>query len=165
MSDKPNSGNSDELEKDDEFIKPISEEEGLKSAESFFKSETNRDNNDISLEEDKEFVKYLKFRKKAKDLGLEEFSTTTINYQGGVHIKDSNVKNHGNIAGNDQTVHSNINSGGFSGGFHEKSFNDNESTESIEAIFDRCEDIEQRSFIIALAVLNGCKYNVAPIQG
>ena len=120
MSDKPNPGNSDELEKDHGSIKPISEKEGLKSAESFFKSEGNKDN-DVTLEEDKEFMKYLKFRKKAKDLGLDEPLTTTINYQGGVHIKNSNVKNHGNIAGNDQTVRSNINSGGFSGEFHEKS--------------------------------------------
>jgi hypothetical protein len=159
MSDKPNSSDSNkENEKDNESLKPVSEEEGLKSAENVFKTEGKK-TDDSSLDEDefyKFFFYYLKSRKKLKDLGMDEPSFTTI-YQGGNHFANCNVENHGNVVGNDQAIHSNINTGGFSGEVRDKS-SDRESAESIESVFDRCEDVKQRSFMIALAALNGCNY-------
>jgi hypothetical protein len=157
MNDNPTSDDSNKEKIDEESIKPISEEEGLKSAESIFKTEGKKSENPGS-DEDKEFLKYLKFRKKAKDLGLDESSFTI--YQGGIHITDSNVENHGNFVGNDQTIDSSLNTGGFSGEVRNKSSDRNESLESIESVFDRCEDIKQRSFMIALAALNGCNYRI-----
>jgi hypothetical protein len=159
MSDKASSGDSNnEDERDKEFLKPVSEEEGLKSAESVFKSEGKKNDNS-SVDEDKEFLKYLKCRKKAKDLGLDDPSFTTFYYQGGVHFANSNVNNHGNVVGNDQAIHSNTNTGGFSGEVRDKPSNI-ENAESIESVFDRCEDSKQRSFMIALAVLNDCNYRI-----
>lgn len=159
MSDKLTSNNSNnENDNNGESIKPVSEEEGLKSAESAFKVEGNKAE-DLSLDEYKEFFKYLKYRQRAKDLGLDDPSFTTI-YQGGVHIKDSNVENHGNMVGNDQTTHSSTNTGGFSGEVSNRSSDNKESIESIELVFDKCEDIKQRSFMIALAALNGCNYRI-----
>jgi len=167
MIDKPTSDDSNnptsddsnnEDKRDDESIKPGSEEEGLKSVQSLFNAEGKK-TEDSSLGEDKEFLKYLKFRKKAKDLGLDDPLFTTI-YQGGIHITDSNVENHGTIVGNDQTVHSSTNTGGFSGEVTDKSSDNKESIESVESVFDRCEDIKQRSFMIALAALNGCNYRI-----
>ncbi|MEG4997122.1 hypothetical protein [Microcoleus sp. B4-D4] len=157
MSNKPTSDDSND-DRDDESIKPISEEEGLKSAESVFKAKGNK-TEDSSLDEDKEFLKYLKYRKKAKDLRLDEPLFTTI-YQGGIHITDSNVENHGNVVGNNQTTHSNANTGGFSGEVKDKPLDNKENIESIDSVFDRCEDIKQRSFMIALAALNGCNYRI-----
>jgi hypothetical protein len=159
MSDKPASGDSNnENKSSEESIKPVSEEEGLKSAESMFKAEGDKAE-DSSLDEDKEFLKYLKFRKKAKDLGLDDPRFTTFYYQGGVHFTNSSVENHGNVVGNDQTFHSNAGTGGFSGETKDR-LPDEENIESIEVVFDRCEDVKQRSFIIALAALNGCNYRV-----
>jgi hypothetical protein len=159
MSDKPTASDSNnENENSEESIQPVSEEEGLKSAKSVFKTEGDKAE-DSSLDEDKEFLKYLKNRKRAIDLGLDDSSSTTFYYQGGVHFANSNVENHGNVVGNDQTIHSNVGTGGFSGEARDKS-PDKESIASIESVFDRCEDVKQRSFMIALAALNGCNYRV-----
>jgi hypothetical protein len=155
MSDKSASGDTNN-ESDNESIKPISEDEGLKSAESIFKAEENKAE-DSSLDEDKEFLKYLKLRKKAKDLGLDDPRFTTFHYQGGIHLTNSNLENHGNMAGDDQTIHSSLDTGGFSGEARHK-LPDKEGIESIEAVFDRCEDVKQRSFMISLSALNGCNY-------
>ncbi len=158
MSDNPDLGDSNnENERDNEPLKPVSEEEGLKSAESVFKSEGNKAE-DSNLNDDKEFLKYLKFRKKAKDLGLDDPFFTTI-YHGGIHLANSTLENHGTVVGNDQAIHSNTNTGGFSGEVRDKLSN-RESAESIEAVFDRCEDVKQRSFMIALAALNDCNYRI-----
>jgi hypothetical protein len=159
MSDNANSGDSkNENEREQESLKPVSEEEGLKSAESLFKSERKK-NEDSSLDEDEEFFnKYLKCLKKAKDIGLADPSFTTIYYQGGVHFANSNVNNNGNVAGNDQAIHSNTNTGGLSGEVRDTTSKEN--AESIESVFDRSEDIKQRSFMIALAVLNDCNYRI-----
>jgi hypothetical protein len=162
MSEKsPSSDSKNDKKKDDEFIQPVSEEEGLKSAESVFKVEgkANR-TDDPSLDEEKEFFKYLRFCKMAKDLGLHDPISTTINYRGGVHFANSNVENYGNVVGNDQTIHSNTSTGGFSGEVRDKQPSDRESLESIDSVFDKCEDVKQRSFMIALAVLNGCNYRI-----
>jgi hypothetical protein len=159
MSYKPSSSDSNnENEIDNESLKPVSEEEGLKSAESIFKSEGKK-TEDSSFDEAKEFLKYLKFRKKAKDLGIDDPGSTTFYYQGGVHFKNSNVENHGNVVGNDQEIHSNTNTGGFAGEVRDES-PDRESLESIDSVFDKCEDVKQRSFMIALAALNGCNYRI-----
>jgi hypothetical protein len=146
MSDKTTSSDSNnENESSEESIQPVSEEEGLKSAKSVFKAEGDKAE-DSSLGEDKEFLKYLKYRKRAKDLGLDESTSTTFYYQGGVHFKNSNVENHGNVVGNDQTIHSNIGTGGFSGEARDKS-PDKESIASIESVFDRCEDVLRYAFL------------------
>lgn len=155
MNDKLASGDSSN-ESDDKSIKPVSEEEGLKSAESMFKAEGDKAE-DSSLDEDKEFFKYLKNRKKAIDLGLDDPKSITFHYQGGIHLTNSNLENHGSIAGNDQTIHSNPGTGGFSGEARDNSPH-KESIESIETVFDRCEDVKQRSFMISLSALNGCNY-------
>lgn len=152
MSDKSVSNYSNNEKESGEAS--VSEDEGLKSAESVFKAERDKD----EANEDKEFLKYLKNRQKAKDLGLDEPRFATY-YQGGVHFTNSNVENHGNVVGNDQEIHSNIGAGGFSGEASDKS-SDKEISKSIEEIFDRCEDVKQRSFIIALAALNGCNYRL-----
>jgi len=99
----------------------------------------------------------LKNRKRAKDLGLDDSNSTTFYYQGGVHFANSNVENYGNVVGNDQTIHSSVGTGGFSGEVKDK-LSDKESSVSIESVFDRCEDLKQRSFMISLAALNGCNY-------
>lgn len=157
MSGKQTSSDSNnENENGEESIQPVSEEEGLKSAKSVFKAEGDKAE-DSSQDEDKEFLKYLKNRKRAKDLGLDDSSSTTFYYQGGVHFTNSNVENHGNVVGNDQTIHSNVGTGGFSGEVNDKS-PDKEGISSIEAVFDRCEDLKQRSFMISLSALNGCNY-------
>jgi hypothetical protein len=138
-------------ESNDGDVDAVSEKEGLKSAEKIFKTEKS-ETKDSTPNEDREFNTYLKHCKRAKDLGLND--PTTI-YQGGLHIKDSNLKNYGNIAGNDQTIYTDspiI----FSGEPGNESINE----KKIEAVFDDCEDIEQRSFMIALAALNGCNYRL-----
>lgn len=163
---KPDIGNSNESDisnsdldgKTNESVKPFSQENGLKSAEKVFKNEGDEAKNS-SLDEDTEFLKYLRFRNRAKELGLDDPSLTTI-YQGGIHIKDSNVENHGNVVGNNQTTHSNSKTGGFSGEVLEKSLDNNKTIESIESVFDECDNIKQRSFMIALAALNGCNYRI-----
>lgn len=157
MSEHSTSGDSQGNE-NDEFVKPVSEEEGLKSAESIFKAESNKVE-ESGLDEDKEFLKYLRFRKRAKELGLDDPSFTTI-YQGGIHIKDSNLDNYGNLVGNDQAIDSNANTGGFSGATRDIKLNNQGTIQSIESVFDTCDDIKQRSFMIALAALNGCNYRV-----
>ena len=159
MNTQPSSDDSyNEDERDDESNEAVSEEKGLESAQSVFQGKGSN-TEDSSLDEDKEFLKYLKFRQKAKELGLDNPSFTTI-YHGGVHFTDSNVENHGNVVGNDQTIDSNINTGGFSGQTKSQLSDINEKIESIEAVFDNCEDIRQRSFMIALAALNGCNYRI-----
>lgn len=137
----------------------VSEEEGLKSAESVFKEARDR-SEDSALEEDREFMKYLRFRKRAKELGIDDPSFTTI-YQGGIHISDSTVENSGNFVGNDQLLHPTPNNsvGGFSGEPSEQACKDS-NLESIERIFDECDSTEKRSFMIALAALNGCNYRI-----
>jgi GUN4-like len=134
MNDNPTSDDSNKEKIDEESIKPISEEEGLKFAESIFKTEGQKAENPGS-DEDKEFFKYLKFRKKAKDLGLDDPSFTTI-YQGGIYISDSNVENHGNFVGNDQTIDSSLNTGGFSGEVRNKSSDRNvlEASQRLQSI-------------------------------
>jgi hypothetical protein len=136
--------------------KLVSEEEGLKSAENIFKDVKDRPE-DSAPDEDKEFVKYLRFRKRAKDLGIDESSFTTI-YQGGVHIADSTIENSGSFVGGDQTTRRDPDvTGGFSGK-HVGSSSRNGDADSIETVFDQCDSVEQRSFMITLAALNGCNY-------
>jgi hypothetical protein len=158
MSDKPSSGDSNnENEKDNESLKPVSEEEGLKSAESVFKAEGNKAEDSI-LNEEKEFFKHVQYFRKMQDIGL--YSPSVINnYHNGVHFSNSNVENHGNVVGSDQAIHTNTNRGEFSGEVRDKS-SDRENAESIESLFDKCEDVKQRSFMIALAALNGCNYRI-----
>jgi hypothetical protein len=138
-------------ENDDEAVNTVSEEEGLKSAEKIFKTEENKAE-DSTLNEDREFLIYLKHCKRAKDLGFND--PTTI-YQGGLHIKDSNLENYGNIAGNDQTIYT-----GSPIIFSGETGNESVNEKKIEAVFDECEDVTQRSFMIALAALNGCNYRL-----
>lgn len=171
MSDKAIPNNPSKAEKDDEPIKSVlkvseeegpkpsqvSEEEVLKSVQNRFKADNRSE--DTSLE-DKEFIKYLRFRKRAKEIGLDDQQPSVINnnyYDGGIHINDSNVENYGDVVGNNKTT---TNTGGFSGEVRSKAPNDEENVQSIEAVFDRCEDIKQRCFIITLAVLNGCNYRI-----
>ncbi len=147
-------------EKPDESNKPISEEEGLNFAKRVFKSEKTQDE-ELNSDEEKEFFKYLKdrqkYRQKVKALGLDDSPTI---YYGGIHINDSTVENHGNLVGNDQNSHTNTNTGGFSGQATEKAEDTPEDTASIESVFDKAEDIKQRSFMIALATLNGYNYRI-----
>ena len=160
MTDKLNpdlqssSQSSEFADSEDEngVIKPISEQEGLKSAEKFFKIDENK-TEDTSIDEDREFLKFLSYHKRAKDLGLDAPSTTI--YQGGVHFKDSNLQNYGNILGNDQSVSSNSSTQEMG-----ESENTSNYDKDIESVFDECEDIAQRSFMIALAALNGCNYRL-----
>jgi hypothetical protein len=160
MSDKPNpdlqssAQSSESAPSEDEkgVVKSISEEEGLKSAEKFFKTEESK-TEDTSPDEDREFLKFLSYRKRAKELGLDSPSTTI--YQGGVHVKDSNLQNYGNIVGNDQTIYPNSSTQN-----REESEASSDCDRKIELVFDECEDIAQRSFMIALAALNGCNYRV-----
>lgn len=157
MNTQPRSDDSyNKDDRDDESIEAVSEEKGLESAQSLFQGE-NSNTEDSSSDEDKEFLKYLRFRQKAKELGLDNPPSTTINQYGGIHIENSNVESHGNIVGNDQTIE---NTGGFSGKTNSQSSDINEKVESIEAVFDRCQDIRQRSFMIALAAFNGCNYRI-----
>ena len=129
MNTQPSSDDSyNEDERDDESNEAVSEEKGLESAQSVFQGKGSN-TEDSSLDEDKEFLKYLKFRQKAKELGLDNPSFTTI-YHGGVHFTDSNVENHGNVVGNDQTIDSNINTGGFSGQTKSQLSDINENIES-----------------------------------
>jgi hypothetical protein len=142
--------------KNKESVNSFSDEDGLKAA---IKAEDNSVKDD-SLDDDREFLKYLQFCRKAKELGLNEPSFTTI-YQGGIHIKDSDIKNSGNFVGNDQTVHSsNPNEDEISEGKNDGKILDNEKSESIESIFDRCDDLKKCSFMMALTTLNGCNYRV-----
>lgn len=156
---EPTTSDSNEGEQSEESVELISEEEGLKSAEKFFKAEFNeaKDSNS-SADEDKEFYKKLsEFAKNLKDLGLEDLFATKI-YYGGNHFKNSNVENYGNVVGSSQTNYSKTNSGDLSEEINGKSQDSKEKIESIESVFDECEDIKQRSFMIALAALNGCNY-------
>lgn len=146
-------------ESEDESTDRVSEEEGLKSAESLFKAESLNNEEESNLDESKEFLKYLRFRKKAKDLGLEDSTSTSFYYQGGVHFKDSNVRNHGNIVGEDQVFNQKIDAEEVSDDF-QSVVPEQTAIESIETVFDRCEDIQKRSFMISLAVLNGCNYRL-----
>jgi hypothetical protein len=148
----------DEDNKNQESVNSFSDEDGLRAA---IKAEDNSVKDD-SLDDDREFFKYLKFCKKAKELGLNESSFTTIyNYQDGIHIKDSNIKNNGNFIGHDQIVHSsNPNEDKISEGKADSKILDNEESESIESIFDRCDDLKKCSFMMALTTLNGCNYRV-----
>jgi hypothetical protein len=159
MSDKQSSDDSsNDNVRDNESNKPVSEEEGLKSAESMFKAEGNMAD-DSTLNEEKEFFKHVQYFKKMQDLGICSPSVIN-NYHNGVHFSNSNVENHGNVVGNDQAIHTNTNNrGGFSAEVRDKS-SDPENTESIDSIFDKCEDVKQRSFMIALAALNGCNYRI-----
>ena len=146
----------DEDNKNKESVSSFSDEDGLRAA---IKAEDNSVKDD-SLDDDKEFLKYLKFCKKAKELGLNESSFTTI-YQGGIHIKDSDIQNSGNFVGNDQTFHSsNPDEDEISKGKTDGKILDNEESESIESIFDGCDDLKKRSFMMALTTLNGCNYRV-----
>jgi hypothetical protein len=159
MSDKSTpSGSNNEVENSEDSIQPVSAEEGLKSAKDVFKAEGDKAE-DSGLDEDKEFCIYLKNRKRAKDLGLDDSNSTIIYYQGGVHFANSNIENSGSVVGNDQAIHSNAGTGGFSGEAKDISPH-KEGTASIQSVFDRCEDVKQRSFMIALAALNGCNYRV-----
>jgi len=161
MSDKSNpdlqaSGTSPEFtppKNEKDTISSISEEEGLKSAEKIFKTEESN-TDDTSPDENREFLKFLRYRKRAKELGLNDPSTTI--YQGGIHVKDSNLHNYGNLVGNDQIISSDR-----SIKYTEDSeAQSSECDKEIESVFDECEDIAQRSFMIALAALNGCNYRI-----
>ncbi|CAK8715520.1 MAG: hypothetical protein CDV28_1174 [Candidatus Electronema aureum] len=133
----------------DESVKPLSEEEGLNAAKSFL------DGNE-EVREDKEFATFLrylvKFSKKARELGIEGlFSTTTIYNQGGNHFSGCDVGAQ-NIVGHNQKIGSAIH--GDDSGKHIEERSDS----SIEEIFDEHENVKDRSFMIALAVLEGCNY-------
>jgi hypothetical protein len=147
----------DEDNKNKESVNSFSDEDGLRAA---IKAEDNSLKDD-SLDDDREFLKYLKFCKKAKELGLNEPSFTTI-YHDGIHIKNSDIKNSGNISGKDQTVHSNNFNHDTTSDEEKADSNilDNEECESIELIFDGCDDLKKRSFMMALTTLNGCNYRV-----
>ncbi len=154
--------NSDKTEstegEDNESVEAISEEEGLESAESVFNPEANQAE-DSGLDAEKEFFKFISFCKKAQELGLENLFGTTNNYYDGIHIKDSHVESkNGHFVGRNLKTHSNVNNEGSPGEQSNKSVGNREKNESIESVFDRREDVKQRSFMIALAALNGCNY-------
>ena len=146
----------DEDNKNQECVNSFSDEDGLRAA---INAEDNSVKDD-SLDDEKGLLKFLKFYKKAKELGLNESYFTTI-YQGGIHIKDSDIQNSGNFVGNDQTVHSsNPNEDEISEGKTDSKTLDNEESESIESIFDGSNDLKKRSFMMALTTLNRCNYRV-----
>jgi hypothetical protein len=136
--------------------KLVSEEEGLKSAENIFKDVKDRPE-DSAPDEDKEFVKYLRFRKRAKDLGIDESSFTTI-YQGGVHIADSTIEIVAALWEVTKLPDEILMLREAFSGKHVGSSSRNGDADSIETVFDQCDSVEQRSFMITLAALNGCNY-------
>jgi hypothetical protein len=160
MNDQPNSdlhspAQSSEAspaqeQEEQEGMSRVSDEEGFKSAEKVFKIESDTDD---SPDEDRGFLKYLSYRKRARDLGLD--APSTVINQSGIHIKDSYLNNYGNIVGNDQAISSSHSAQDAAEREAQSS-----SHEEIEFVFDECKDISQRSFMVALAVLNGCNYRV-----
>lgn len=142
----------DEENKNQESVNSFSDEDGFNAA---IKAGFNSVKDD-SIDDYKEFLeKLLKFFGEP---------SVTINYnyhQGGIHIKDSDIHNSGNFVGNDQTVHSsNPNEDKISEGKADGKILDNEESESIESIFDRCDDLKKCSFMMALTTLNGYNYRV-----
>ncbi|NEO57631.1 MAG: hypothetical protein F6K54_33925 [Okeania sp. SIO3B5] len=160
QSEDFNSAQTESTEEgDNQFVEAISEEEGLESAESVFNTEADKAE-DSTLDEEKEFGRLLfkLFYTKAKEVGIDSLFSTTTHYSyyyDSIHIKDSPVEiENGNLVRGDL----NANTKGFSGEKRNKSVDNQEKNESIESVFDRREDVKTRSFMIALAALNGCNY-------
>lgn len=124
----------------------ISDEDAFKSVEEVLRKEKS-DDDKSALNEDIKFFEFIKYFERAQKLGIGKATTS---YHGGVHIVNSNVSNSGSITGNDQ-----LNSQYDRGGSKDEIF-----ANTVESIFDKDENLESRSFMIALAALNGCSYHV-----
>lgn len=125
----------------DESVKPLSEEEGLNAAKDFFEGNEEE-------REDKELATFLRYLVKHSKKSSAEL---TINI-GGTHFTGSTI-NAQNIVAHDQKIGSAVH--GDDSGKHTDETSD---SSSIEEIFDKHENIKDRSFMIALAVLEGCNY-------
>jgi hypothetical protein len=126
----------------DESTNPLSEEEGLNAAKGFL------DGNE-EVREDKELEAYLRYIFKH---GKKLSDGLTINI-GGNHFSGCDVGAQ-NIVGHNQKIGSAIH--GDDSGKHIEERSDS----SIEEIFDEHENVKDRSFMIALAALEGCDYRV-----
>jgi hypothetical protein len=124
----------------------ISDEDAFKSVEEILRKEKS-DDDKSELNEDIKFFEFIKYFERAQKLGIGKATTS---YHGGVHIVNSNVSNSGSITGNDQ-----LNNQYDEGGNIDEIF-----TDTVESIFDKDENLESRSFMVALAALNGCSYHV-----
>ncbi len=125
----------------DEYVKPLSEEEGLNAAKDFLEGNE-------EVREDKDFATFLRYLVKHSKKSSSEL---TINI-GGTHFSGSTI-NAQNIVAHDQKIGSavHVDDSG-------KNIEEAADSSSIEEIFDKHENVKDRSFMIVLAALEGFNY-------